>query len=84
MLIILFKAIKSRIARKDFKKAQDTFNPEVHQKKRREKGKYFARIITTKSTTKTTERGCTQKSKQRQIMYLNVNQMPEDHKTFQK
>ena len=49
---ILTDAIKSKIARKDFKEAQDTYNPEVHQEKVREKRKEFARIITTKATSK--------------------------------
>ena len=49
---ILTDAIKSKIARKDFKEAQNIYNPEVHQENIREKRKEFARIITTKATSK--------------------------------
>ena len=49
---ILSSAIKSRKARKDFKEAQETYDPTIHQEKIRDKRKEFARIITTKTTSK--------------------------------
>ena len=49
---IITKAIKSKIARKDFKKAKESYDPEKHQEKIREKRKEFARIITTQNKTK--------------------------------
>lgn len=48
---IITKAIKNKIARKDFKEAQDNYDPAKHQEKIREKRKEFTRIITTQSTT---------------------------------
>ena len=48
---MITKAIKSKIARKDFKEAKDTYDPAKHQDKIRDKRKEFTRIITTQSTT---------------------------------
>ena len=48
---MITKAIKSKIARKDFKDAKDTYDPAKHQDKIRDKRKEFTRIITTQSTT---------------------------------
>ena len=49
---VLSSAIKSRRARKDYKTAQDTYDPREHQEKIRAKRKEFARIITTQTTSK--------------------------------
>jgi len=48
----LSEAIKLRKARKEFKEAQDTYDPREHQEKIRAKRKEFARIITTQTTSK--------------------------------
>ena len=48
---VLSSAIKSRRARKDYKTAQDTYDPRIHQEKIRDKRKEYTRIITTQSTT---------------------------------
>ena len=48
----LSEAIKVRKARKDFKEAQDTYDPRKHQQNIREKRKEFTRIITTQTTSK--------------------------------
>ena len=48
----LSEAIKLRKARKEFKEAQDTYDPRKHQEKIRAKRKEFARIITTQTTSK--------------------------------
>ena len=48
----LSEAIKVRKARKDFKEAQDTYDPRTHQQNIREKRKEFTRIITTQTTSK--------------------------------
>ena len=45
------KAIKNKIARKDFKNAKETYEPAQHQEKVRDKRKEYTRIITTQSTT---------------------------------
>ena len=47
----LSSAIKSRKARKDYKTAQDTYDPAQHQDKIRDKRKEYTRIISTQSTT---------------------------------
>ena len=47
---MITKAIKNKIARKDFKNAKDTYDPLQHQENIRDKRKEFARIITTKTT----------------------------------
>jgi hypothetical protein len=48
----LSEAIKLRKARKEFKDAQDTYDPREHQEKITAKRKEFARIITTQTTSK--------------------------------
>ena len=48
----LSSAIKSRKARKEFKEAQEAYDPAKHQEKIREKRKEFTRIITTQTTSK--------------------------------
>ncbi len=78
----LSSAMKSKHARKDYKEAQDTYWPAAHQEKIREKRKEFARIITTKSTTKQAKEDA-QKSLKKLIMYLKENPMLEDHQQQQ-
>ena len=48
---VLSSAIKSRKARKDYKEAQDTYDPVKHQENVRDKRKEYTRIITTQGTT---------------------------------
>ncbi len=48
---MITKAIKIKIARKDFKNAKDTYDPAHHQEKVRDKRKEYTRIITTQDTT---------------------------------
>ena len=48
---MITKAIKNKIARKDYKTNQDTYDPTQHQEKIRDKRKEYTRIITTQSTT---------------------------------
>ena len=62
-------AIKSRKARKDYKKAQDTYDPQLHQEKIRAKRKEFARIITTKSTSQTAKEEAQKKFKKTNFLF---------------
>ena len=48
---MITKAIKNKIARKDFKNAKDTYDPAQHQENVRDKRKEYTRIITTQGTT---------------------------------
>ena len=48
---MITKAIKNKIARKDFKNAKETYEPAQHQEKVRDKRKEYTRIITTQGTT---------------------------------
>ena len=62
-------AIKSRKARKDFKKAQDTYDPTEHQEKIREKRKEYTRIITTQSTPKQAKEEAQKKFKKTNYLF---------------
>ena len=48
---MITKAIKNKIARKDFKNAKDTYDSAQHQENIRDKRKEYTRIITTQGTT---------------------------------
>jgi len=48
----LSEAVKLRKARKEFKDAQNTYDPRKHQQNIREKRKEFTRVMTTKTTSK--------------------------------
>ena len=47
---LLNKAMRSHIARKDYKAAQETYDPYIHQENIRAKRKQFERILTNKRT----------------------------------
>jgi hypothetical protein len=49
--IMITKAIKNKIARKDFKNAKETYDSAQHQENVRDKRKEYTRIITTQGTT---------------------------------
>ena len=62
-------AIKSRKARKDYKTAQDTYDPRMHQKNIREKRKEFTRIMTTKTTSKEAKEEAQKKFKKTNFLF---------------
>ena len=66
---IITKAIKSKIARKDFKKAKESYDPEKHQEKIREKRKEFARIKTTQNKTKAAKEDAQKKFKKTNYLF---------------
>ena len=62
-------AIKSRKARKDYKTAQEEYDPRMHQKNITEKRKEFTRIMTTKTTSKQAKQEAQKKFKKTNFLF---------------